>query len=130
MFSFWFEFQPSREAYWIGAFVGKRVPIRPDILVCKGNFRDAGSLQKVDLIIECKNEDFQIWQTELETQVIPYFERYKPANMILASMKPMPSLSKQMLENVGIKAVDLLNSRKYGSNHRVRRTCSDTAQTG
>jgi hypothetical protein len=105
VYSFWFEFQPSKEAHMVGLFVKERVPIRPDILVCKGEFEDAKELNKIDLIIECKNKDFRHWQTEIETQVIPYFEVYKPANLILASMKPIPTFYEQRLEDIGIKIV-------------------------
>ncbi|MEM2614175.1 MAG: hypothetical protein QXO15_08130 [Nitrososphaerota archaeon] len=106
LYSFWFEFQPSREAHWIGAFVGERVPIRPDILICRGQFKDASELRKVDLIIECKNKEFQYWQIDVETQLVPYFKRYRPVNMILASMKPIPSKTKQNLQESGIDVVD------------------------
>lgn len=105
VYSFWFEFQPSKMAHLIGLFVGKRVPIRPDILVCKGEFRDARELNKIDLIIECKNKDFQSWQTEIEKQVIPYLKRYKPTNLILASMKSIPASYERKLRDIGIKVV-------------------------
>ncbi|HIE23616.1 MAG TPA: hypothetical protein EYP68_05250 [Candidatus Korarchaeota archaeon] len=104
-YSLWFEFQPSRAAHLIGLFLGKRVPIRPDIAVCKGRFRDAKELQKIDLIVECKNEDFDVWKEEIETQIIPYFEGFKPTNMILVSMKQIPVTFKQKLEKVGIRAI-------------------------
>ncbi|MEM4912938.1 MAG: hypothetical protein QW579_01905 [Desulfurococcaceae archaeon] len=106
LYSFWFEFQPSRIAHWVGGFIGERAPVRPDILVCKGWFKNARELKKVDLIIECKNKEFQYWQSDVETQLIPYFKKYRPANMILASMKPIPSGAKRGLQELGIDVVD------------------------
>lgn len=106
LYSFWFEFQPSIIAHWVGMFIGERAPVRPDILVCKGWFKNARELKKVDLIIECKNKEFQYWQSDVETQLIPYFKKYRPANMILASMKPIPSGAKRGLQELGIDVVD------------------------
>jgi len=126
IFSFWFEFQPSKGAHLIGLFVGGKVPIRPDILICRGKLRNAEEIGKVDLIIECKNKDFQFWRSDIEAQLIPYFERYKPISLILASMKSIPAIIKQKLKDVGINAVDNLapgNSTTIQEFKKIVRQC-------
>lgn len=54
-FTLWFEFQPHELAHWTGAFVGRRVPVRPDIIVAKGCLREVDELENTGfIIIECK----------------------------------------------------------------------------
>jgi len=86
-----------------------RTPIRPDIVVAKGEFKTAKELEKIGLIIECKNEDFHSWERDIYEQIIPYFRKYRPHKMILASMKSVPENVKQKLKEIGIIVVDELS---------------------
>ena len=108
LFSVWFEFQPSIMAHLFGPWI-TRTPIRPDIVVAKGRFKAAEELKKIDLIIECKNEDFHSWERDVYEQIIPYFRKYRPHKMILASMKSVPGNVKQELEEIGIIVIDKLS---------------------
>jgi len=73
--TFWLEFQPGSGAHMIGMFVERRVPIRPDIVLVKGYFewtRDfVESGKAIDVIIECKEDPFDKWEGEIESQIIP-----------------------------------------------------------
>lgn len=60
-------------------------------------------------MIECKNEDFYAWRREIEEQVIPYVEKYKPHKMVLESMKTVPQKAKNDIEHVGINVIDNLS---------------------
>ena len=66
--TFWLEFQPSRYAHMLGMFVGRHVPIRPDIVVAKGCFKwteeFSNSKRGIDLIVECKEDPFDAWKNE------------------------------------------------------------------
>jgi len=115
--TFWLEFQPSRDAHMLGMFTERRVSIRPDIVVAKGCFEwteeFVNSKRRIDLIIECKEDPFNAWRNEIESQILPYQETFKPNNFIIASLEHVPDTEKKYLERRGIRVVDDLrvNSR-------------------
>ncbi|MEM0085333.1 MAG: hypothetical protein QXP50_08105 [Candidatus Methanomethylicia archaeon] len=106
-FSIWFEFQRNSMEHILTRKPEKgKAAIRPDIVICKGKHPYANKLEKIDLIIECKNEEFDKWQTDLEKQVIQYLRNYKPDHMILTSTKSIPNNVKQQLKTLGIQIID------------------------
>ena len=108
--TFWLEFQPGSGAHMIGMFVERRVPIRPDIVLVKGYFewtRDfVESGKAIDVIIECKEDPFDKWKGEIESQIIPYQKIFKPRNFIVASLERVPETAKERLKKQGIDVVD------------------------
>jgi len=62
-------------------------------------------MKRIDLLIECKERPFIEWKSEVEEQVIPYYETYKPKRMALVSAHPVPERVKLRLEKVGIAVV-------------------------
>jgi hypothetical protein len=108
--TFWLEFQPSRGAHMMSMFVGKRVAVRPDIVITKGhfertkNFVDSGNL--IDVLIECKEDPFDRWKGEIESQIFQYVRNFKPKLLIVASLKTVPESIKSYLQSQGIKIVD------------------------
>jgi len=123
--TFWLEFQPSKYAHMIGILTEKRVPVRPDIVVVKGCFRRTrdfvDSKKPIDLIIECKEDPFNKWRGEINSQILPYQEAFKPRNFIVASLEPVPVKEKKYLERQGIKVVDNLKpkSENIGMLHSI-----------
>jgi hypothetical protein len=110
--TFWLEFQPSKYAHMLGMFAGKRIPTRPDIVAVKGYFERTvdfiNSKKPIDLIIECKEVPFDTWGNEIESQIIPYQENFKPNIFIVVSLEHVPDIVKRDLEYRGIKIVDEL----------------------
>jgi len=110
--TFWLEFQPHKMAHVIGIFAGRRIPIRPDIVVVKGHFERTedfiDSKKPIDLIIECKEDPFDKWENEINSQILPYQETFKPKNFIIVSLESIPEATKRYLENRGIKTIDNL----------------------
>ncbi len=108
--TFWLEFQPSRTAHVMSMFSGKRVPIRPDIVVVKGHFEGTSNFirsgKPIDLIVECKEDPFDKWEKEIRSQILPYLEKFKPNNFIIASLERVPDIVKRDLERRGIKVID------------------------
>jgi len=108
--TFWLEFQPGSGAHMIGMFVERRVPIRPDIVLVKGYFewtRDfVESGKAIDVIIECKEDPFDKWEGEIESQIIPYQKIFKPHNFIVVSLERVPETVKESLRRQGIDVVD------------------------
>lgn len=119
--TFWLEFQPDKGAHMVGMFVGKRVPIRPDIVVVKGHFERTkdfvDSKKPINLIIECKEDPFDKWMNEINSQILSYQETFKPNNFIIVSLEPVPDATKRYLESQGIKVVD--NLKPDSENIRV-----------
>lgn len=110
--TFWLEFQPSKGAHMMGIFEGKRIAIRPDIVAVKGCFERTVDFVKsrkpIDLIIECKEDPFDNWKNEIESQILPYQKAFKPNNLIIVSLEPVPDATKRYLESRGIKVIDNL----------------------
>jgi hypothetical protein len=110
--TFWLEFQLSKYAHMLGMFTGKHEPTRPDIVAVKGYFElteEFINLKKpIDLIIECKEDPFDEWKKDINSQIIPYQERFKPKNFIVVSLEHIPDNTKKNLESRGIKVIDKL----------------------
>jgi len=110
--TFWLEFQPNKGAHMIGMFAERHIPIRPDIVVVKGYFeRTAGfvnSKKPIDLIIECKEDPFDTWRKDINNQILPYKETFKPNNFLIASLDSVPNTTKRNLESKGIEIADNL----------------------
>jgi len=125
--SFWIEFQSSKVAHMLGMFVGRHVPIRPDIVVVRGCYKTTkdfvDSKKAIDVIVECKENPFIEWRNEIDSQILPYLHSFKPRLFILASLQPVPSDVKEYLERQGIKVVDNLRPRSssIGLLHEVLR---------
>ncbi len=45
---------------------------------------------KIDLLIECKEQEFGKWKNDVENQIIPYMETYKPNKMVVISAFSVP----------------------------------------
>jgi len=111
--TFWLEFQPGRGAHMMGMFVGKRVAVRPDIVIVRGRFQrtkdfiDSG--KAIDVLIECKEDPFDKWKDEGESQILQYKKNFRPKLLIIASLKPIPANVKRHLQSSGIEAVDDLS---------------------
>jgi hypothetical protein len=114
-FTLWLEFQPSKGAHMLGMFAGRRVPVRPDIVVARGSFERTEefveSENAIDLLVECKEDPFDSWKREIESQILPYRQIFKPNNLILVSLEHIPEDVRGKLEDQGIKAVDNLKSK-------------------
>lgn len=108
--TFWLEYQPSKYSHMIGIFLGRYVPIRPDIVVAKGSFKltkeFVDSKKPIELIIECKEGKFEEWEKDIELQIIPYKNTFNPRNFIVVSLEPCPKNIKEKLETRGIKVID------------------------
>ena len=113
--TFWLEFQPGKSAHMIGLFTKKRTPIRPDIVVVEGYFERTkefiDSKKPIDLIIECKEDPFDKWKNEIDSQIIPYQETFKPKKFIIASLEKVPEKTKEYLEKHKITVVDCLKPK-------------------
>ena len=113
--TFWLEFQPNKSAHMIGMITEKRVPIRPDIVVVKGYFERTKDLfdskTPIDLIIECKEDPFNKWEKEIDSQILPYQEVFKPKKFVIASLETIPERIKKYLETHGITVVDCLKPK-------------------
>jgi len=113
--TFWLEFQPDKGAHMIGMFTEKRVSIRPDIVVVKGYFERTKDLfnsnSPIDLIIECKEDSFNKWEKEIDSQILPYQEVFKPKKFVIASLEQVPERIKKYLETHGIMVVDCLKPK-------------------
>ncbi len=111
--TFWLEFQPGRGAHMMGMFVGKRVAVRPDIVIVRGRFERTkdflDSRKTIDVLIECKEDPFDVWKGEIESQILRYMENFKPKLLIVASLKPIPANVKRHLQSRGIEVVDDLS---------------------
>lgn len=46
-------------------------------------------MKKIDLLIECKEQKFDKWKNDVENQIIPYMETYKPNKMVVISAYPI-----------------------------------------
>jgi hypothetical protein len=113
--TFWIEFQPNEYAHLAGMFVGRQVPIRPDIVVAKGCFmlteKFVSSNKRIDLIVECKEDPFTEWHNDIQSQIIPYKEYFKPNNFVIASLEHVPESAKEMLKSEGISVIDNLRPK-------------------
>jgi len=102
----WFEFQVHEMIHLKGAFTRKREHVRPDIVVAKGFHESVKSLDRIDLIIECKAREFRYWKNDIYSQIPAYLEEFNPDSLILASFSPIPNNAKRFLDSRGIVVVD------------------------
>lgn len=123
--SSWLEFQPSRVAHVL-AYVrsiltgkhmstGKRVPIRPDIVVVRGYYERTSDFvnsgKGIDVLVECKEDPLDMWKNDINSQILPYLHIFKPRIFILASLRSVPDHVKNFLSRKGIIVVDELRPR-------------------
>ena len=110
--TFWLEFQPDKGAHTLSMFTGKRIAIRPDIVICRGRFERTkdfvDSRNPIDVLIECKEDPFDKWKGEVESQILQYKENFKPNLLIVASLRSVPASVKRDLRRLGIEVVDNL----------------------
>ena len=62
-------------------------------------------MKQIDILIECKEEKFDKWKNDIENQIIPYYEIYKPRKMILISRFSIPSNIISYVEDKGINVI-------------------------
>ncbi|MCL0036274.1 hypothetical protein M1N47_02455 [Dehalococcoidia bacterium] len=83
--------------------------IRPDLLISKGKYNNAGEANKFDILIECKNLSFDKWWKDgkfLDEQLSLYFKLFNPETLIVASLKPLPGWAKKALESRGSLVIE------------------------
>ena len=111
--TFWLEFQPGRGEHMMGMFVGKRVAVRPDIVIVRGRFertKDFIDTRKpIDVLIECKEDPYDRWKGKIESQILQYKKNFRPKLLIVASLKSIPANVKRHLQSSGIEVVDDLS---------------------
>ena len=127
--TFWNEFQPDKSAHMWGMFEEKRLAIRPDIIAVKGHFKYTrdfiNSKNAIDIMIECKEGPFNDWKNEIESQILPYQENFRPNNFLIVSLESIPDATKIYLESRGLKVVDDLKL-----NSETVKTLYDTIWSG
>jgi hypothetical protein len=97
-YTFFFEPQPHKMAHLAGMFTVRRVHVRPDIIVAKGNYESINSA-RVDLLIECKSLPTEMWEEDIISQMDSYIALYKPQTTILASLyKVNHSLGNKLMQ--------------------------------
>ena len=62
-------------------------------------------MKQIDILIECKEDKFDYWKSDIENQIIPYYEIYKPRKMILISRFSLPSNIISYMEDKGINVI-------------------------
>ena len=62
-------------------------------------------MKKIDLLIECKERPFEEWKSDIEGQIIPYYETYRPRKMALVSAHPLPEHVRSRLESIVIAVI-------------------------
>ena len=112
-------------AHMVGILTRERLPVRPDIVGVRGSYRyvrellDAG--KGIDLMVECKEDPFAKWKGDLEGQIAPYLDFFKPRSFLLVSMKPIPTDGINFMEDLGIKVVDGLDFKNEERRELLRR---------
>ncbi|MGC9079961.1 MAG: hypothetical protein ACP5G1_04445, partial [Nanopusillaceae archaeon] len=97
--TFWFEFQPSEGYHGASLIIGRKISVRPDIVFIKGEIeyylRSQALLDKIydkNIIIECKEEEYNEWSNKISKQISDYRELYKPKYLIVVSFKDSPKI--------------------------------------
>lgn len=62
-------------------------------------------MKQIDILIECKEDKFDYWKSDIENQIIPYYEIYKPNKMALISRFSLPANVISYLERRGISVI-------------------------
>jgi hypothetical protein len=85
----------------------KSLPLKPDIVFTYAKEpREFLQNPAIKLLIECKNFDYSSWERDVENQVKPYMEIFRPEHMAVASLKPVPQDVKKALACYGIDVID------------------------
>lgn len=103
------EMPPSYKGPLTSFFEGRVAWKRPDLLIAKGKYNSAKEANKFDILIECKNLGLDKWWEDgkfLEKQLSPYTILFKPENLIVASLEPIPDYAKQTMESRGFRVID------------------------
>lgn len=66
-------------------------------------------MRKIDLMIECKEQNFEKWKDDIDTQIIPYKETCEPNKMLLISACRIPENVVSKLGERGIMTIAAFN---------------------
>jgi len=95
---------------WSSGF-GRRtskIPLRPDIAILEA--KDASEACRSGLgtkiIIECKNMELELWKNDIEGQILPYKEIFKPRTMVVASIWRVPKYAKYDLQARSVEVIE------------------------
>ncbi|WP_009993197.1 hypothetical protein, partial [Saccharolobus solfataricus] len=113
----WLENFYQRVTKCINSSTVTSIPLRPDIVILRGakNCQDILSNGlSVEIVIECKNQQYKFWSNNIKTQILPYKCIFNPNKMILASMEQIPNIIKTQLSNNGVIAIDLVEPNNNG----------------
>ena len=58
------------------------------------------------MLVECKEDPFEEWERDIEHQIIPYYNYFRPRHFILVSLEHVPEGTKRDLEKLGIRVID------------------------
>jgi hypothetical protein len=108
-FSIWFEPQIGEMEHLKKIFTRKREFVRPDLIICKGEYEDLSKVPSIDLLIECKHDEPSKWEKEVVDQLISYKEYFKPKVCMLVSFYEVPSYLKKELISNGVSVKDKLS---------------------
>lgn len=122
-FTMWLEFQthpaihvfPNPESIMVGGNIvipsgHERRAVRPDIVIVKGKFDDVDGWIKsgwgIDALVECKTLPYEYWKDDVEEQVMPYVEQFRPRKAILIARRSVPSSVREGLRSDGVEVID------------------------
>jgi hypothetical protein len=114
----WLEELMARARVALGGRLPGRLPLRPDLVVLEGaescsDLEALGSL-RVAAVIECKNQEYRFWAGDVDSQILPYLDLFKPREALLASLYPVPPGAKRRLQLRGVRVVDGVAPRGGG----------------
>jgi len=111
----------------------KSLPLKPDIVFTYAKEpREFIRNPAIKLLIECKNFDYSSWERDVENQVKPYMEIFRPEHMAVASLKPVPQDVKKAIACYGIDVIDNVYPEGLGEQELityVKRTLSIETKT-
>lgn len=86
----------------------RSIPLRPDIAILEA--KDVSEACRSGLgtkiIIECKNMEFELWRNDIEGQILPYKEIFKPRTMVVASIWRVPKYAKYDLQARSVEVIE------------------------
>lgn len=96
----WFEFQLTEDIHvGLPLAIRRNVSVRPDIVITKGlvnEYTDASRLLSAisnrSIIIECKEDSYNMWKRGIEDQLSDYKQLYAPKRTIIASLRATPNI--------------------------------------
>ena len=120
-YTFWFEPQLTEGYHLVGMVLGRRAHVRPDIIVSMGiySFIKEAVDKGVDLLVECKNTDYEHWREEIYTQIPDYQKSFKPKKLIIASLERVPDYAKEALREKNVYVVDELALNNVGAVNKL-----------